>query len=77
MTGLKDKPIEITIGNNDEVLSIERPELFTIVMVLDYLAFNRKPYIFLKEKFWFAVNYNDSTLDMNYIPSEKTIRIQY
>lgn len=71
MTGLKDKPIEITIGNNDEVLSIERPELFTIVMVLDYLAFNRKPYIFLKEKFWFAVNYNDSTLDMNYIPSEK------
>ncbi|EMG50297.1 hypothetical protein SBY92_003602 [Candida maltosa Xu316] len=72
MTGLKNKPIEIAIGNN-EVISINRPQLFTIIMPLEYSAFHRKIYVYLKEKFWFAVNYNnDVSIDCSSIPRDIT-----
>ena len=30
-----------------------------LLWLLDYKAFSKKLYIYLKEKFWFAVNYNN------------------
>ncbi|KGR07430.1 hypothetical protein MG3_04707 [Candida albicans P78048] len=58
LRGVRGKPIDIAIGN-DEIISINRPQLFTIIMAFDYKAFSKKLYIYLKEKFWFAVNYNN------------------
>ncbi|EGW30424.1 uncharacterized protein SPAPADRAFT_63270 [Spathaspora passalidarum NRRL Y-27907] len=48
-------PISISI--EDRELEIYKPELFTIILILDYKLYHNKLYIYLKEKFWFSINY--------------------
>ncbi|RLV96491.1 hypothetical protein JA1_000110 [Spathaspora sp. JA1] len=52
---LDNSPISISI--EDQELEIYKPELFTIILVLDYKLYQNKLYVYLKEKFWFSINY--------------------